>query len=173
MTSQRTLWRNRSFLLLFGAQGISLLGSGATTIGLALFARQLVGSASATAVVGNALTLRIVAFLLFSQLAGVLADRVSRKALLIASDVIRAGLLLLVPFATSAGHVYLLIFAINAVTAFFTPTYEASVPAIAGEAHIVQALLCFAGHRGPRSGRRTRHRWRDCRPDRCPLGLLV
>jgi MFS transporter, NRE family, putaive nickel resistance protein len=135
-----TLWRNRSFRLLFGAQVISLLGSGATTIGLALFARRLVGDASATAVLGNALTLRIVAFLLCSQPAGVLADRVNRKALLIASDVIRAGLLLLVPFATSAGHIYLLIFAINAVTAFFTPTYEASVPAVAGEAHIVQAL---------------------------------
>jgi NRE family putative nickel resistance protein-like MFS transporter len=53
------LWRNRSFVVLFAAQVISLVGSGATTIGLALFAYQLAGASSATIVVGNALTLRI------------------------------------------------------------------------------------------------------------------
>jgi len=41
--------------LLFGAQLISLLGSGVTTVGLALFAYQLVSRASATAIIGNAL----------------------------------------------------------------------------------------------------------------------
>ena len=57
------LWRNHNFRLLFGAQIISLLGSGVTTVGLALFAYQLTGGVSATAVIGNALTLRILAFL--------------------------------------------------------------------------------------------------------------
>src|SRR5947207_11577173 len=80
------LWRNRNFRLLFSAQIISLLGSGVTTVGLALFAYQLTGGVSATAVIGNALTLRILAFLLFSQPAGVIADRVSCKKILIAAD---------------------------------------------------------------------------------------
>ncbi|MBC7945411.1 MAG: hypothetical protein H7X91_09170 [Burkholderiales bacterium] len=40
---------NRSFLLLFSAQVISLAGSGITTVGLALFACQLVGGESAAA----------------------------------------------------------------------------------------------------------------------------
>src|SRR5947207_5894862 len=44
------LWRNRNFRLLFSAQIISLLGSGVTTVGLALFAYQLTGGVSATAV---------------------------------------------------------------------------------------------------------------------------
>src|ERR671939_1816696 len=96
-----TLWRNRDFRLLFGAQVISLLGSGVTTVGLALFAYQLTGGTSATAVIGNALTLRILAFLLFSQPAGVIADRVSRKKILIAADVIRFGLLALFPLVTT------------------------------------------------------------------------
>lgn len=134
------LWRNRSFVLLFAAQVISLVGSGATTIGLALLAYQMAGTHSATVIVGNALTLRIVAFLLFSQPAGVLADRFNRKAILILADVSRAALLALLPFATTVWHIYGLIFFINAVTAFFTPTYEASVPAVVGEARIVKAL---------------------------------
>jgi len=135
-----TVWRNRDFRLLFGAQIISLLGSGVTTIGLALFAYQLTGRVSATAVIGNALTLRILAFLLFSQPAGVIADRVSRKKILIATDVVRFALLVLFPFITSVWQIYVLIFAINAVTAFFTPTFESSVPEVVGDEQYVKAL---------------------------------
>ena len=135
-----TLWRNRDFRLLFGAQIISLLGSGVTTVGLALFAYQLTGGASATAVIGNALTLRILAFLLFSQPAGVIADRLSRKKILVAADVVRFALLALFPFITAVWQIYTLIFAINAVTAFFTPTFESSIPEVVGGEQYVKAL---------------------------------
>jgi len=135
-----TLWRNQNFRLLFSAQIISLLGSGVTTVGLALFAYQLTGGVSATAVIGNALTLRILAFLLFSQPAGVIADRVSKKRILIAADVIRFALLALFPFITSVWQIYVLIFTINAVTAFFTPTFESSIPEIVGGEQYVKAL---------------------------------
>jgi NRE family putative nickel resistance protein-like MFS transporter len=134
------LWRNRNFRLLFGAQIISLLGSGVTTVGLALFAYQLTGGASATAVIGNALTLRILAFLLFSQPAGVIADRVSRKKILIAADLARFAFLTLFPFITAVWQIYALIFAINAVTAFFTPTFESSIPEVVGGEQYVKAI---------------------------------
>ncbi len=137
---QKKLWRNRNYLLLFSAQIISLLGSGVTTVGLALFAYQLTGGASATAVIGNALFLRILAFLLFSQPAGVIADRVSRKKILIIADVARFGLLALFPFITEVWQIYTLIFFINAVIAFFTPTFEASIPEVVGDEHYVKAL---------------------------------
>lgn len=136
----RNLLGNRNYLLLFSAQIISLLGSGVTTVGLALFAYQMTGGQSATAVIGSALFLRILAFLLFSQPAGVIADRVSRKKILIAADVLRFGLLALFPFITEVWQVYLLIFLINAVTAFFTPTFEASIPEVVGSEQYVQAL---------------------------------
>lgn len=135
-----TLWCNRNFRLLFAAQIISLTGSGVTTVGLALFAYQLTGGASATAVIGNALTLRILAFLLFSQPAGVIADRINRKNILITADVARFCLLALFPFITTVWQIYALIFAINAVTAFFTPTFEASIPEVVGDEHYVKAL---------------------------------
>lgn len=136
----KSLWRNRDFLLLFSAQIISLLGSGVTTVGLAIFAYQLTGGASATAVIGNALFLRILAFLIFSQPAGVIADRFSRKKMLIAADVLRFGLLALFPLITEIWQIYTLIFLINAVTAFFTPTFEASIPEIVGEEQYVKAI---------------------------------
>ncbi|HKC86606.1 MAG TPA: MFS transporter, partial [Blastocatellia bacterium] len=139
-TTPRPLWRNRDFGLLFGAQVVSLLGSGVTTVGLALFAYQITGGASATSVIGNALTLRILAFLLFSQPAGVIADRVSRKKIMIAADLVRFALLALFPFIAAVWQIYALIFAINAVTAFFTPTFEAGIPEVAGAEQYVQAL---------------------------------
>ncbi|MBX3233622.1 MAG: MFS transporter [Labilithrix sp.] len=134
------LRRNRNFALLFAAQIVSLLGSGATTIGLALFAYRLAGRDEATALVGNALMLRILAFLVFSQPAGVLADRGSRKRILIASDVLRAALLAFMPFVTAVWHVYVVVFLLNALTAFFTPTFEASIPAVVAEEDLVRAL---------------------------------
>ena len=140
MKTEKSLWRNRNYILLFAAQIVSLLGSGVTTVGLALFAYQLTGGESATAVIGSALFLRILAFLLFSQPAGVLADRFNRKYILIAADVVRFALLALFPFITEVWQIYALIFLINAVTAFFTPTYEASIPEIVGEEHYVKAL---------------------------------
>ncbi len=136
----RSLWRNRSFLALFTAQVISLLGSGVTTIGLTLFVYRLAGSSMAAVVIGQALMLRILAFLLFSQPAGILADRVNRKCILIAADVGRFVLLSLFPFITATWQVYAMIFAINALTAFFTPTFEATIPEIAGKQNYVQAL---------------------------------
>ncbi len=69
-----------------------------TTVGLALFAHQLVGGSSAAAVIGNALMLRILAFLLLSQPAGVLADRMNRKSMMIVSDLVRFGLMALFPW---------------------------------------------------------------------------
>jgi NRE family putative nickel resistance protein-like MFS transporter len=134
------LIRNRNFRLLFASQVISLTGSGVTTIGLALFAHQLVGGESAAAVIGNALMLRILAFLLFSQPAGVLADRIHRKTLLIVADLIRFGLVSLFPWIENVWQVYAMIFLINMATAFFTPVYDATMPEVAGREHYVKAL---------------------------------
>ncbi len=125
---------------MFSAQIISLAGSGVTTIGLALFAYQLVGGKGAAAVIGSALMLRILAFLLFSQLAGILADRVNRKTILIGSDIVRFVLLAMFPFITEVWQIYAMIFLINAATAFFTPVFEASIPAIVGPQLYVKAL---------------------------------
>jgi len=125
------LFANRDFVRLFGAQATSLVGSGVTSVALAAFAYELAGS-NATVVVGTALTLRILAFVLLSPVAGVLADRVDRKKMLVAADLVRVGLLGVFPFVTTVGQVYVLIFAINAVTAFFTPTFEAALPEVVG-----------------------------------------
>ncbi len=71
--------------------------------------------------------LRILAFLLLSQPVGVMADRMNRKAMLILADLIRFGLMALFPWLETVWQVYLMIFLINAATAFFTPTFDAKI----------------------------------------------
>lgn len=137
--SEERLFANRDYIRLFAAQVSSLLGSGVTSVALAVFAYQLTGS-DATVVVGTALTLRILAFVLLSPIAGVLADRVDRKRMLVTADLLRFGLLGFFPFITTVWQIYALIFAINAVTAFFTPTYEASLPEVVGPTLYTRAL---------------------------------
>ncbi len=138
--SDTSLWRNRNFVSLFAAQIVSLLGSGVTTIGLTLFVFKLAGSGAGAVVIGQALMLRILAFLLFSQPAGIMADFMNRKYILIAADLGRFALLSLFPFITTTWQVYAMVFGINALTAFFTPVFEATIPSIAGKEHYVKAL---------------------------------
>jgi hypothetical protein len=59
---------------------------------------------------------------------------------MIASDLIRFVLIALFPFITAVGQVYVAVFAVNCLTAFFTPAFEASLPEVAGQEHYVKAL---------------------------------
>lgn len=65
--SYRSSLRQRRFAWLFAAQTVSLAGSGMTAVALGLLAYDLAGG-QATAVLGAALTLRIVAYVVFASL---------------------------------------------------------------------------------------------------------
>ena len=105
-----SLLRNPEFLRLFAAQAVSLAGSGITTVALALLVHDIAGPLAAAAILGQALTLRILAFLLFSQPAGILADRINRKYLLVAADLARFVLMAAFPFIDSIWQIYLAVF---------------------------------------------------------------
>ncbi len=80
------LLANRDFMLLWSGEVISELGSQASTVAYPLLILALTGSASKAGVVGLAKWLPVTVCALP---AGMLADRVDRKRLLIACDVIR------------------------------------------------------------------------------------
>ena len=124
--------RNRTFARLYAAQTVSLLGDALTWVGLALLAYDLAGQGGAAAILGTALTLRVTAFVVLAPLAGALADRLNRKLILVVADVARVGVVATIPFVTEVWQVYALILALNTFTAFFTPTYQATIPLVAG-----------------------------------------
>ncbi|MBW6457404.1 MAG: MFS transporter, partial [Trueperaceae bacterium] len=131
--------RNPAFARLYLAQLVHLLGDALVWVALALLAFELAGERAA-AVLGIALTLRVTAFVVLSPFAGVLADRVSRKAIMVTALLARMGVLAGLAVANSEAQLYLAMLAMNALTAFFTPTYQASVPAVTTRAEYPKAI---------------------------------
>ena len=120
---------DRTYRYLFGAQVLSLLGTGLTTVALGLLAYDLAGS-DAGLVLGIALTIKMVAYVGIAPVAGALAGLFPRRELLVALDALRAAMVLLLPFVTEVWHIYALVFLFQACSAAFTPTFQATIPDI-------------------------------------------
>lgn len=131
--------RNPVFARLYAAQTTSLLGDALTWVGIALLAFDLAGQKAAV-VLSVALTLRVTAFVLLSPLAGAIADRLDRKMIMVTTHIARMLIISLLPFVTEVWQVYTLIFALNVFNAFFTPTYQATIPLVTGQNDYPQAI---------------------------------
>jgi MFS family permease len=123
---------NLTYRHLFAAQVLSLLGTGLATVALGLLAFELAG-ADAGAVLGTALAIKMVAYVGIAPVAGAFVHLVPRRTLLVALDVLRAGVALCLPFVTEVWQVYALIFLLQAGSAAFTPTFQATIPDILPE----------------------------------------
>ena len=123
---------NPSFRRLFAAQAIALVGTGLSTVALTLLAYDLVGG-NAAAVLGTALAFKMVAYVVFAPIVGVLAHRFPRRPFLIAMDLVRAGVVLAFPLVTQVWQIYTLIFLLNLLSAGFKPVFSATIPGILPE----------------------------------------
>ncbi|HEY9369351.1 MFS transporter, partial [Streptomyces sp.] len=121
--------RNRTYRRLFTAQVVALTGTGLATVALSLLAYDLAG-ARASAVLGTALAIKMVAYVAVAPAVGALAGRVPRRALMAATDLIRAGAALALPFVTEIWQIYVLILLLQAASAAFTPTFQATIPEV-------------------------------------------
>lgn len=108
---------------------ISLVGTGMTTVALALLAYRI-NPANAGAVLGVVFGLKMVAYVSVAPLAAAFAHRVRRKSLLISLDVVRALIIGTLPFVTSVWEVFILVFVVNACSAAFTPAFQALIPEV-------------------------------------------
>ncbi len=117
----------RTYRHLFLAQINALLGTGLATVALGLLAFELAGE-NAGAVLGTALAIKMVAYVGVAPIAAAFAERLPRRATLVALDIVRAGVAVLLPFVTEIWQVYVLIFALQSASAAFTPTFQATIP---------------------------------------------
>ena len=118
---------NRTYRHLFLAQVIALVGTGLATVALGLLAFEIAGK-DAGAVLGTALAIKMIAYVVIAPMAGALAEVLPRKAMLVALDLVRAAVALALPFVTQAWQIYLLIFLLQSASAAFTPTFQATIP---------------------------------------------
>lgn len=118
---------NRTYRHLFLAQVVALIGTGLATVALGLLAYDLAGK-DAGAVLGTALAIKMVAYVFVAPLAGAYANRLPRRALLVALDLLRMAVVLALPWVHQVWQIYVLIFVLQSCSAAFTPTFQATIP---------------------------------------------
>lgn len=118
---------DQTYRRLFVAQALSLVGTGLTTVALALLAYELAGQ-NAGAVLGTALALKMIAYVGIAPIVGAIAHRLPRRAFLVILDLVRGGIVLFLPFVTEIWQIYVLIFVLQSCSAAFTPTFQATIP---------------------------------------------
>jgi len=135
------LLRNVRFLRLWIGQGTSFVGDAVSMVALVVLVVQITGSASA---VGGALVARLLPTIA-SPLAGVLADRIDRRAVLVASDLARALLVLGLVFARDLATIYVLVFLMGLARTVFNPTVRAAFPSVVGGGDLTRANALISG----------------------------
>lgn len=124
-----TVLANRTYRHLFMAQVVALVGTGLATVALGLLAFNLAGD-NAGMVLGTALAIKMIAYVGVAPIASAFTERLPRRAMLISLDLVRAAVALLLPFVSEIWQVYVLIFVLQAASAAFTPTFQATIPDI-------------------------------------------
>jgi MFS family permease len=121
---------NRNFRLLFIGQTISQLGDWFNAVAVFALLLDLTGSATAVAWM---LIVQILPIAIVGPMAGVVVDRVDRRRLMIATDLVRGGLILGLLLIRSADQVWIA-YVVMALTvsasAFFEPARMAIIPSI-------------------------------------------
>jgi MFS family permease len=121
--------RNATYRRLFAAQVVALVGTGLLTVALGLLAYDLAGS-NAGAVLGTALTIKMLAYVGLAPVINALVARWPKKPVLIGADLVRAAMALSLPFITEAWQIYVVIFLLQSASATFTPAFQSLIPAI-------------------------------------------
>jgi MFS family permease len=131
----------RAFQYFWLSRAISGLGSAVTTVAMPVLAYQVTKSPVIVALVSAAGTVPYVAFGLF---AGALADRVDRRRLMIATDVLNVLCLVSIPLASALGvltgaQIVVAALLSSSLTIFFDAGAYGLVPALVGKANLAEA----------------------------------
>ena len=118
---------NKTYRNLFFAQVIALIGTGLATVALGLLAYDIAGGDAGT-VLGTAMAIKMIAYIGIAPIVGAYANRLPRRAFLVAMDLVRAGVAICLPFVDQVWQIYILIFLLQSASAAFTPTFQATIP---------------------------------------------
>jgi len=133
--------RQREFRLVFLAQGVSVLGDRMVAVALAFAVLELGGSASA---VGLVLASRSLPLVLSLLAGGVVADRVSRRAVMVTADLVRLGSQGAIATLLIGGWAQVWMLAVlsgvsGAASGFFNPASTGLLPALVAPGDLQQA----------------------------------
>ncbi|WBB70285.1 MFS transporter [Micromonospora sp. WMMD812] len=135
-----SLLRSRNFLLLWSGQTVSELGTRIASVAVPLLAADTL---HASVFQVSLLTfLAWLPYLLVSLPAGIIADRVDQRRLMIACDLGRAALMLSLPVAAlvgqlTLGYLYAVVGLSGVLTVLFTVAYKSMLPRLVPAARLV------------------------------------
>jgi len=135
----RLLRGNRNFRRLWLAQIVSEIGDWFYTLSIYTLLLKLTGHAGSLAL---ALVLQVLPQTFVGPMAGVVNDRLKRKHVMIAADLVRFGVVLAMLFVRSRSMVWLiypLLLAETTMAAFFEPARSSVIPNIAAEGEVLVA----------------------------------
>src|SRR5271170_717927 len=135
----RLLRGNRNFRRLWLAQIVSEIGDWFYTLSIYTLLLQLTGRASSVAL---ALVLQVLPQTFVGPAAGVVNDRLKRKHVMIAADLVRFGVVLAMLLVRSRSMVWLvypLLLAETTMAAFFEPARSSVIPNITEESEVLVA----------------------------------
>jgi DHA3 family macrolide efflux protein-like MFS transporter len=135
--------RNGRFVRLWTAQLVSTIGDALTSLAAGIIVYERTQSVLS---VGLILMATAVPTLVFGLIAGVVVDRYDRKKIMIAADILRAGVVVTIPFLITASIVWLYVLVIlsASITQFFSPANESVLPEIASEEELGAANAIMA-----------------------------
>ena len=137
-----SIWSNKIFSYFFLASCISLIGNSMVTLVLPLWVMKLTNSPLLVSGVNVAIATTAI---LFAPVTGTLADRMSRRKLMIIADVMRCIVMILIAviaFYYKMLYIPLLILLIirSIGSALFTPASNAALVTYVEEKHVQQAI---------------------------------
>jgi len=137
------VFRNRNFSLMWVGQLVSTIGTALTSLAASIYIFRLTNSALS---VGLMLMATAAPSLIVGLFAGVFVDRFDRKKIMIAADLIRAVLVVLIPFLVPLNVVwlYLIVMLTSAIGQFFDPAHESVLPEVASDEELAAANSLIA-----------------------------
>jgi MFS family permease len=138
--ANRSLFRHRDFLKLWSAQTISQFGTQVTLLALPIIAATTLNVTPFE--FGMLATVEFLPFILLSLPAGVWVDRLRRRPILIAGDLVRAAALISIPVAFAVDaltiwQLYIVGFINGCATVFFDVAYQSYLPSLVERDQIV------------------------------------
>ena len=122
---------------LFLAHSVSRAGDAFNTVALVVLVFRLTGSGFGVA---GAVIFEVLPVLLLGPVAGLAADRLPRRRLMVGADILRAGVALALVLASgSLGVAYAVAFGLSAGAVVFNPAAGSLLPDVVGEDDVVTA----------------------------------
>ncbi len=137
------VFRNRNFALLWSAQLVSTIGSALTWLAASILIYRVTGSALS---VGLMLMATAAPSIVFGLVAGVFVDRYDRKRIMVIADLLRAALVVTIPFliASDIAWLYIIVLGTSVVGQFFAPAQSAVLPEVASDNELAAANSLMA-----------------------------